>query len=108
LATICTKQKKYDKIIFLSRTFFTLWGHCGSVLFSWAVSLLVPHDVLDPLRDIPVPLHVPHVLPGPLREVFVLLCAPEGVPERLKHVHLQFLDLTKTGKMSILAHFLMR
>jgi hypothetical protein len=29
----------------------------------------------------------------------VLLCAPDGVPEHLKHVHFQFLDLAKTGKM---------
>jgi hypothetical protein len=32
------------------------------------------------------------------RFVLVLLCAPHGVPEHLKDVHLQFLDLTKTGK----------
>jgi hypothetical protein len=62
------------------------------------VSLLVPHVVPDPLPDVPVPLHVPLILPGPLREVLVLLCAPNGVPEHLKDVHLQFLDLTKTGK----------
>jgi hypothetical protein len=42
--------------------------------------------------------HVPHIHPGLLREVLVLLCAPDGVPEHLKDVHLQFLDLTKTGK----------
>jgi hypothetical protein len=45
------------------------------------VSLLLPHDVLDPLHDVPVPLHVPHILPGRLREVLGLLCAPHGVPE---------------------------
>jgi hypothetical protein len=33
-----------------------------------------------------------------LRKVLVLLCTPDGVPEHLKHVHLLFLDLTKTGK----------
>jgi hypothetical protein len=58
------------------------------------VSLLVPHDVADPLRDVLVPLHVPHIHPGLLREVFVLLCAPDGVLEHLKDLHLQFLDLT--------------
>jgi hypothetical protein len=46
--------------------------------------------------------HVPHIIPGPLREVLVLLYIPDGVPEHLKDVHLQFLDLTKTGKN---AHF---
>jgi hypothetical protein len=61
------------------------------------VSLLVPHDVPDPLCEFPVPLHVTHIHPGHLREVLVL-CAPDGVLEHLKEVHLQFLDLTKTGK----------
>jgi hypothetical protein len=62
------------------------------------VSLLVLHDVPDPLCDVPVPLLVPHILPGPLKEVLMLLCIPNDVPEHLKDVHIQFLDLTKTGK----------
>jgi hypothetical protein len=51
--------------------------------------------------------HVLHILSGTLTEVQVPLCAPHGVQEHLKDVHLQFLDLTKIGKISILAHFLM-
>jgi hypothetical protein len=62
------------------------------------VSLVVPHDVPDPLRDVPVPFHDPHIIDGFLREVHVLLCSPDGVPEHLKDVNLQFLDLNKTGK----------
>jgi hypothetical protein len=55
---------------------------------SWPVSLLVSHDVPDPLRDVPVPFHVPHILPGSLREIHVLLCSLDGVPDHLKDVQL--------------------
>jgi hypothetical protein len=73
-----------------------------------SVLLIIRPIKPDPLCDVLVPLHVPHILPGLLREVLVLLCAPDGVTEHFKDVHLQFLALTKTGKMSILANFLLR
>jgi hypothetical protein len=52
------------------------------------VSLLVPHDVPDPLPDVLVHLHVPHILPCPLREVLVLFWTPDDVPEHPTVVHL--------------------